>query len=1262
MFWCAESGQTAVKGPMVPQLNGVELFGHSKMYSDKLTQLEVEAEADRAHVCELLMQEEAAERDGDGSQHEEEGKGSRKAVLQPQRLMKFAKVLSKYSAKPLVAAGEYVLDFGSVVKGTQVTKHVRVQNISTHGVVVNLDKALLEAYGLVMKPDKLSKLPGLPEVTCLDIGLCLNTNMSHVVPGKIDFYVPLQVQSSPPVIINVRADIATPEVVCSEHNFQFGRVAYGLAKVIMLRLHNSKKVGAEWAIKKPTEIGADVDWQHFCCVPDSGTLGSGHSVSVRVIFMPDHPSKHGEEYKQDLHIRLANNSKPTVLSATGTGYLQRIKVAPKTVDMGAVLPGTGQTATGEFKIKNPGQLPLEVIALDFDEQHIEEERMLAAWNGYSEEHGYSLEVARPAGGEFWQHIRAHYERLEAERLEAERLEAERLEAEEKDREDAEAADVTGEPPGQDVDAAAAPSNGTPADVALPAEALHEDSVVSNTPVAPAAAAPFIAAVCCFESSTEEQQAELLSQRYQVPCTTLTDLVLDAGELEEIDEGSESGRSFGDMLYDNLIGWDHEQTEDASHQASRPYESLSSAEVSALLGRAFKMITQQPKFSRGFILKGFQCEFADPLIAMQQLVAALDISRAATDASEDSAPLWQGRNVFWFTDLQMSVHTAQERHAQNLTEEEKEASQQRIAEAEAKRASAALAASTPPKGKKTSGRKGAAAEVVEAPQFPPGIDPQFGALFGKYSQQKQSLEKYLQTTDQDPCVKIRCVPIAAEHLDSEDVHQLVVGTKFVLDVFHNVMPRVEADKTRVAPPFFLHVLKKPSTRKPNPSAAHFTLLDAPRDSAAAQDSAEGVVANSSRWILQPGQTKTVFVEFKSDDVLDATAKLQFQACTGEDKADVTLRASCAYPQICADPQILFPKSKKIKVGQEEIQFKQCYIPNRSRFQFGAVLTGVTVPQDLRDIHCDHTAVLKVENNGRFDARISFAIKSIKAAQESAEDAAGAKGGKGKKGAPAPPTVESCFSVLPSVLEIPQGQTASAKLLCFPPELGEIHDAIICTVDENPEPMEYAVMATGEEAKVSVVCEGESETVRETPPATPPAGKGKGATPPKGAKHPPPPVDHNAGKICFQRLLPGRKTVKYFTIANKSRLPVHWICPDTDSLPEEFKMLETDDKGKFQPLSVVGGLLPPGEEKTVHVEFSAADLQLSKEGQELSKPVEHNLSFMIQDEKRLCPETCAHTVLLTAETYQIDASITYPDDEQLVNFGSVKVCYNELMESN
>lgn len=1234
----AEAEHAPVKGPMVPQFSGVELFGHVKMYSDRLSQVEVEAEADRMKVCQLIIQEGAGEH-SDNSQQEEEG--SAKTVVQPQRLMKFAKVLAKYTSKPRVAVGEYVLDFGSVVKGTQITKHVRVQNIGTHATIIGIDKALLEAYGFVMQPDKLSKLPGFPEVSCLDIGLCLNTNMSHVVPGKIDFHLPVQVQNSPPLIINVRADIATPEVTCSQQTFQFGRVPYGLAKVIMLRLHNSKKVHAEWAVKKPTESGADVDWQHFCCVPESGILSSGQSVSVRVIFLPDHPSKHGEEYKQDLHIRLANNSKPAILSATGTGYLQRIKIAPKTVDLGAVLPGTGQTASGEFKIKNPGQFPVEVIALDFDEQHAEEQHMLGVWNGYSETHGYALEFARPPGAGFWEHIRAHHQKLEIEQLAAE----ENIEA------DAEVLGDDDESPKSTAEANAVTNSDVALDdVAVPAEgdATEEHA---QPPTLHETARRFIAAVCCFETDTETQQAELLSQRYQVPCTTLTDLVLDAGELECADDSDPSGRAFGDMLYDTLIGWDEQIGDtDTAKQLSRPYEHLSPDELSTLLGRAFKLVFQQPKFAHGFVLKGCECEFADPLIAMQQLLAALGICRAA--AGDDSLPLWKGDNSLWFADLQLSVHAAQERHMQQFSDEEKEAAQLRISEAEAKRSAAALAATTPPKGKKTSGRK-AATEVVEVPQFPPGIDPQFGARFDKYSQWKQGVERYLQTTDQDPCVKMRCVPMAAEKLSSDEVHQLVVGTKFVLDVFHNVMPRVDADSTRVAPPFLLHVLRKPVPRKPNPCATHFTLMDV---TGGDQESSGGAVANRSRWILQPGQTKTVCVQFKSDDVLDVTAKLQFQAYTGDDKADVTFRASCAYPQICEDPQVLFAKSKKIKAGQEEIQFKQCYIPNRSRFQFGAVLAGVTVPADLGEVHSEHTTLLRVENNGRFDARVSFAIKSVKAAQGSAEDATGGKAGKGKKGAPVEPVAESCFSVLPSVLEISKGSCAQAKILCFPTDLGEVQDAIVCTVDENPEPVEYAVAATGEELKVSVACEGQAESTLATPPATPPpAGKGKAATPPKGAKHQSP-VDDDTGKICFERQLPGRKSVKYFTVTNKSRLPVHWICPDTEALPEEFKMFEKDEKGKMQPLSVVGGLLLPGEAKTIHVEFSAATLQQLNEAGQLSKPVDHSLKVMIQDEKRLCPQVESASVSLTAETYQIDASILYPNDEQLLTFGSVKVCSN------
>lgn len=1241
---CVGVEDASLKGPLVPQLNGAELFGQTKMYSDSLTQIEVEAEADRERVCQALIQEELRDPDDVASQ-EQRLKENGQSVVQPQRLMKFAKVLMKYSSKPHVAAGEYVLDFGSVVKGSHVTKTIRVQNISTHAAVISIDKSLLEAYGFVLKPDKLPKLSGLPDVSYLEIGLCLDTNMAHVVPGKVDFHLPVQVQNSPPVIINVRADIATPEVSCSQQNFDFGRVPYGLAKVIMLRLHNSKKVPAEWALKKPAESGADVDWQHFYCMPDSGTLGPGQSACIRVVFLPDHPARHGEEYRQELPIRVANNSKPMVLSARGIGYLQRIKVAPKVVDLGAVLPGTGQTACGEFKIKNPGQAPIEVIALDYDAQHAEEERMLAAWHCFNESNGRSLEAARPPGAPFWEHIRAHYQKLQEEQAAAEQPAA-----------DVEALDSQDEPNDTNPDATASATTDHHDSVEPQAKKVRDETTKNKNGSNSDKTSPFIAFVSCFEADTEAQQAELLCERYQVPSTTLTDLVLDAGEIESPDEGDPSGRSFGDMLYDTLIGWD-EQTEDdtLSKKPSRPYETLPSSELSRLLGRAFQVVIEDPKFANGFVLKGFQCEFADASIAMQQLLTALGMSKEAADTD---TPVWKGDKTIWFTDLQLSIHSAQERSLLLMSDEEKEAAAQRIAEAEEKRAAAVRAASTPPKGKKTSGRKGVV-EPVEIPQYPPGIDPMFGESFTKYTRMKQHVETCLQASEQDSCIKLRYISMSTEMSCSDELHQMVVGTKFVLDAFHNIMPLVEADKTRLAPPFFLQVMRKPVPRKLNPTASQFTLTDSnPSDAvdkADSQDTSHAEWVQNSRWILQPGETKTVSLQFKSDDVTDVTAKLLFQAYTGDDKAEVTVRASCAYPQICSDPNTLFVRSQKIKAGQEELQFKQCYISNRSRFQFGAVLAGVPAPEELQDIHADHNTILKVVNDGRFDARVSFAIKSVKAAQDLAEEAAAGKGGKGKKGAPTVPVIDSCFSVLPSALEIPRGESATAKLVCLPSEIGEVHDAILCTVDENPQQLEFSVMVTGEEPKLTVLCEEQPESSSMAPSTPPATSKGKSTPPTKAGKNPLPTSDDDMSKISFGRLLPGRRQIKWFSVTNASKLPVHWASPDTSSLPEEFKMFEKDEKGKLQPLPIVGGLLAPGETKTVHVEFLAADREVLNGAEVLSKPVDHSLTIMMQDERHLRSQVVAHTVSLSAETYMIDAAILYTNDEQYLNFGSVKVCY-------
>jgi hypothetical protein len=911
------------------------------------------------------------------------------------------------------------------------------------------------------------------------------------------------------------------------------------------------------------------------------------------------------------------------------------------------LPSSGDAAVGEFKIKNPGQIPIEVVAIDFDEQHAVEEKLLGLWDGYEDTYGYSLELPRSPGSQFWEHIRTRAEELTAA-LSREEGHANEAVVSEDGHQDDKGATRLLEP-----DDAASSAEG---------QQSKETAAVNEKNAKPATleSRPFIAIVSCFEVEVEDKQAALLAARYQVPCTTLTDLVLDAGDLEHADPEAPDGPCFGDMIYERLIGWNHEADGTEPMHLPRPYEKLPAEQLQELLFKAIKAALGQQKLQNGFVLKGCKCEFAEPVAAVKALVQALGLSKAQSDMSpegeEPQASHWDGPNTLWFADLQLSIQAAQERRLEMLSEEDHVAADGRIAEADAQRAAAAAAATTPPNGKKPSGRKNLPTPA-QMPTFPPGIDPEFGAEYEKYSQWRHTVQAHLQSPDDDMCMKWHKVQLSAKRQDQEDVHQLVAGTRFERDVFHHVMPAVSRDNDRIAPAFFLQVLRKPPARKPNLTAAHFVLMGANTVERSSTVQIDEVPQSDqkSRWVLQPGEVQTVRVEFRSDDVLDVTSKLILQASGGEDKADITVRASCAYPQVCMDPKAVFSKSKKIKAGQDELQFKHFYIPNRLRYQFGAVLSGVQIPAGLSDAHSDHTAILSIQNSGRFDARVSFLVKSVKAALDAAEDANATKGGKGKKG-PAAPVIESCFSVVPPVLEIPQGETGYAKLLCFPADLGEVHDAIVCTVDQNPDVVEYAVMATGEQPRVSVKIDGEEQAPSSPAPSTPASGKGREATPPGGkgksasAKGPPLTPDTQERSMAFQRLLPGRKGLKSFTVFNKSKLSLHWQCPDAASLPGEFKVYDKDDKGKLQLLPNVGGLLAPGESRSVHIEFTACSL--AEEGGVYSKPISHKLPVMIQDEKRLTSQLLAQTIALTAETYRLDAAVAYPEVEQL-NFGTVKV---------
>lgn len=188
---------------------------------------------------------------------------AKKQSARERALARFSKTLAKYVHMPTVHSGLYILDFGCIVKGMQVTKRFRVQNISTQVATPTVDRALLEAYGCVIEPQKLPKLNGAPDFSSAEIALTMQTNVAHVFPGPVNFFIPIDIRSCPPVIVSVRANVIVPEFICSHDILDFGNVQVGMSKVYTIRLTNPKPVPCTWDLKKPVEAMQCTNWTFY---------------------------------------------------------------------------------------------------------------------------------------------------------------------------------------------------------------------------------------------------------------------------------------------------------------------------------------------------------------------------------------------------------------------------------------------------------------------------------------------------------------------------------------------------------------------------------------------------------------------------------------------------------------------------------------------------------------------------------------------------------------------------------------------------------------------------------------------------------------------------------------------------------------------------------------------------------------------------------------------------------------------------------------
>lgn len=337
----------------------------------------------------------------------------------------------------------------------------------------------------------------------------------------------------------------------------------------------------------------------------------------------------------------------------------------------------------------------------------------------------------------------------------------------------------------------------------PAAAESSSAEVGDLETIPAApqAAPFFALVTGGPHTAQGEQARRLAERYQVPAVTLTDLVLDAGDLKCERPGGDESEQFGDFLYEQLIGWEVDAQLPEADKRPAPYKALALDKLTPLITRAVCASLRQPKYAHGLVIDGLQCEFGPAQIAVQALLdecgltagTAAPVVTAAGVPAGAGAAIWVGDKRVWMVAIELSAEDAAKRVQATVPQPETSAP----LPVEGQAAAADPAAASELVDPKQAEVLAAAAQAAQAAVLAGVI-----AKLAEYVAERDRVFVLARDTHPDSAVQV--LRVGDKGQDAVALADAIAGVRFDQDALQHVMPRVAADADRIAPPYLLQV--------------------------------------------------------------------------------------------------------------------------------------------------------------------------------------------------------------------------------------------------------------------------------------------------------------------------------------------------------------------------------------------------------------------------------------------------------------------------
>ena len=100
------------------------------------------------------------------------------------------------------------------------------------GLEVLYDAGALLAAGFRIDPDKVIKLPGLPEPETVDFTITFESKSFKVKLGPLTHVMKLELKPGPPVAVLMKVNITVPDLKLSESSLDFADVVVGRSRTV----------------------------------------------------------------------------------------------------------------------------------------------------------------------------------------------------------------------------------------------------------------------------------------------------------------------------------------------------------------------------------------------------------------------------------------------------------------------------------------------------------------------------------------------------------------------------------------------------------------------------------------------------------------------------------------------------------------------------------------------------------------------------------------------------------------------------------------------------------------------------------------------------------------------------------------------------------------------------------------------------------------------------------------------------------------------